>query len=154
MNDPISMAADLCRQFEGLRLAPYLCPAGYWSIGYGSRFLDNGAAVTPRTAPITAQQADALLLITLRRIQPELHQLVYVPLLPSKEAALMDFAFNLGLSALAGSTLLKLLNTGHDMQAGEQLLLWDHMHKNGQLITVPGLTRRRQAEWHLWVGAD
>lgn len=123
MNDPISMAADLCRQFEGLRLAPYLCPAGYWSIGYGSRFLDNGAAVTPRTAPITAQQADALLLITLRRIQPELHQLVHVPLLPSKEAALMDFAFNLGLSALAGSTLLKLLNTGHDMQAGEQLLL-------------------------------
>lgn len=134
MNDPINMAADLCCQFEGLRLAPYLCPAGYWSIGYGNRFLANGAAVTARTAPITAEQADALLL-------------------PGREAALLDFAFNLGLSALAGSTLLKLLNAGHDMQAGEQLLLWDHMHKNGQLITVPGLTRRRQAEWHLWVGA-
>ncbi|MFT8469283.1 MAG: lysozyme, partial [Acetobacter syzygii] len=119
----------------------------------GNRFLANGAAVTARTAPITAEQADALLLLTLRRIQPELHQLVHVPLLPGKEAALLDFTFNLGLSALAGATLLRLLNAGHDMQAGEQLLLWDHMHKNGQLITVPGLTRRRQAEWHLWVGA-
>jgi lysozyme len=153
MNDPINMAADLCCQFEGLRFAPYLCPAGYWSIGYGSRFLANGAAVTARTAPITAEQADALLLLTLRRIQPELHQLVHASLLLGREAALLDFAFNLGLSALAGSTLLKLLNAGHGMQAGEQLLLWDHMHKNGQLITVPELTRRRQAEWHLWVGA-
>ncbi|WP_338332163.1 lysozyme [Acetobacter sp. LMG 32666] len=153
MNDPINMAADLCRQFEGLRLSPYLCPAGYWSIGYGNRFLANGAAVTARTAPITAEQADALLLLTLRRIQTELHQLVQAPQPPGKEAALLDFAFNLGLSALAGSTLLKLLNSGHDMQAGEQLMLWNHMHKNGQLITEPGLTRRRQAEWHLWVGA-
>lgn len=150
MNDPVEMAASLCRTFEGLRLAPYLCPRGYWTIGYGSRFLANGAAVTARTPPITAVQADALLLLTLQRLRPEVRQLVQVTLSVGVEAALLDFAFNLGLTALAGSTLLKLLNAGHAADAAGQLLLWDHIHKNGQLITLPGLTRRRQAEWRLW----
>lgn len=150
MNDPVEMAAGLCRTFEGLRLAPYLCPRGYWTIGYGSRFLANGAAVTARTPPITAVQADALLLLTLQRLRPEVRQLVQVALSVGVEAALLDFAFNLGLTALAGSTLLKLLNAGHAADAAGQLLLWDHIHKNGRLITLPGLTRRRQAEWRLW----
>lgn len=150
MNDPVEMAANLCRTFEGLRLAPYLCPRGYWTIGYGSRFLANGTAVTARTSPITAVQADALLLLTLQRLRPEVQQLVHVTLTASTEAALLDFAFNLGLTALAGSTLLRLLNAGRAGDAAGQLLLWDHIHKNGQLVTLPGLTRRRQAEWRLW----
>lgn len=150
MNDPVEMAASLCRTFEGLRLAPYLCPRGYWTIGYGSRFLANGAAVTARTPPITAAQADALLQLTLQRLMPEVRQLVHGALPSGCEAALLDFAFNLGLTALAGSTLLKQLNAGHAAEAAGQLLLWDHIHKNGQLIALPGLTRRRQAEWQLW----
>ncbi|WP_408736265.1 glycoside hydrolase family protein, partial [Acetobacter persici] len=37
MNDSISIAAGLAREYEGLRLKPYICPAGYWTIGYGNR---------------------------------------------------------------------------------------------------------------------
>ncbi|WP_373687513.1 glycoside hydrolase family protein, partial [Acetobacter sp. P5B1] len=48
MNDPIVLAAGLARRFEGLCLRPYVCPAGYWTIGYGSRWLANGAAVCGR----------------------------------------------------------------------------------------------------------
>ncbi|WP_143170902.1 glycoside hydrolase family protein [Desulfopila aestuarii] len=34
----LEMAKKLARRFEGLRLARYLCPAGYMTIGYGHRF--------------------------------------------------------------------------------------------------------------------
>ncbi|KXV14053.1 lysozyme [Acetobacter malorum] len=152
MDDPIVLAAGLARRFEGLCLRPYVCPAGYWTIGYGSRWLANGAAVCGCTAPVTAAEADSLLLAALRALQPEIRKSVHVSLTAGQEAALLDFAFNLGLSALAGSTLLRLLNAGQGAVARNQLLLWNHMHKDGQLITSPGLTRRRHAEWLVWAG--
>lgn len=154
MNDSIQLAACLCRKFEGLRLRPYVCPAGYWSIGYGNRALANGAAVTAKTAPITQQQAEVLLVFTLEGLRVKLRQLVRTQLSPNREGALLDFQYNLGTAALAGSTLLKDLNAGHDIAASDQLLLWNHMHRNGQLITVPGLTARRHAEWLLWSGVN
>lgn len=152
MDDPIVLAASLARRFEGLCLRPYVCPAGYWTIGYGSRLLANGAAVCSRTAPITAAEADSLLLAALRALQPEIRKCVHVPLTVGQEAALLDFAFNLGLSALVGSTLLRRLNAGQGAVARNQLLLWNHMHKDGELVTSPGLTRRRYAEWQVWAG--
>ncbi|GFE92607.1 lysozyme [Acetobacter persici] len=152
MDDPILIAASLARRFEGLCLRPYVCPAGYWTIGYGSRWLANGAAVCGRTAPITAAEADNLLLTALRGLQPEIRKLARVSLTTGQEAALLDFAFNLGLSALAGSTLMKKLNAGQGAVARNQLLLWNHMHKDGELVTSPGLTKRRHAEWLVWAG--
>ncbi|CEF41147.1 lysozyme [Acetobacter senegalensis] len=153
MNDSIALAAALAREYEGLSLRPYICPAGYWTIGYGNRCLADGAAVTARTRPITRQQAEDLLLFTLAGLRLKLRALIHVPVTPNQEAALLDWQYNLGTSAIAGSTLLRLLNSGQTIAAGEQLLLWDHMHRNGHLVRVPGLTRRRQAEWHLYVGA-
>lgn len=63
----IAIAAGLCRRFEGLRLKPYMCPAGIPTIGYGSTRYADGKAVTLRDAPITAAQAEELLMATLRR---------------------------------------------------------------------------------------
>ncbi|OAG75676.1 phage-related lysozyme [Acetobacter malorum] len=68
-------------------------------------------------------------------------------------SAVLDWQFNLGTSAVASSTLIRLLNSGQDIAAGEQLLLWDHAHKDGHLITLPGLTVRRHAEWLVYTGA-
>ncbi|MBS1015208.1 lysozyme [Acetobacter persici] len=153
MNDSISIAAGLAREYEGLRLKPYICPAGYWTIGYGNRCLANGSAVTRLTPAITAVQAEALLMLTLAGLRYKLRQLVHVALTPNKEGALLDWQFNLGTSAIAGSTLLRLLNSGQDIAAGEQLLLWNHAHKDGHLITLPGLTNRRHAEWLIYTGA-
>ncbi|KXV79672.1 lysozyme [Acetobacter malorum] len=154
MNDSITIAAGLAREYEGLRLKPYICPAGYWTIGYGNRCLADGAAVTARTPAITAVQAAALLMQTLSGLRIKLRQLVHVALTPNKEGALLDWQFNLGTSAIAGSSLIRLLNCGQDIAAGEQLLLWDHAHKNGHLITLPGLTARRHAEWLVYTGAS
>lgn len=152
MNDTIALAADLAREFEGCRLRPYLCPAGYWTIGWGNRALANGAAVTQQTPAITQTYADALLQCTLVALLGKLRQMLRVSLPVSKEAAVLDLQYNIGTAALASSTLLRLLNAGRLYDAGSQILLWNHIHKNGQLIESSGLTRRRQAEWHLFMG--
>lgn len=153
MNDSFTIAAGLAREYEGLRLKPYVCPSGYWTIGYGNRCLANGATVTAHTPPITAAQAEALLMLTLAGLRYKLRQIVRVALAPNKEGALLDWQYNMGTSAIAGSSLIRMLNAGQDMAAGEQLLLWDHAHKDGHLVTLPGLTARRHAEWLVYTGA-
>jgi GH24 family phage-related lysozyme (muramidase) len=67
---------------------------------------------------------------------------VKVPLTPAQEAALTDFAFNLGVGNLQISTLLRLLNRGEYMGAANQFVRWNMA--GGKVL--PGLTRRRIAE--------
>jgi len=62
--------------------------------------------------------------------------------------ALVDFVFNLGRGAFAGSTLLKNLNAGQFDAAATQFDLWDHA--GGQVVA--GLLRRRQAEQAMFQG--
>ncbi|OUL64469.1 lysozyme, partial [Acetobacter senegalensis] len=104
MNDSIALAAALARDYEGLSLRPYVCPAGYWTIGYGNRCLADGSAVTARTRPITRQQAEDLLLFTLAGLRVKLRALIHVPVTPKQEAALLDWQYNLGTGVIAGST--------------------------------------------------
>lgn len=49
-------AYSLIRQFEGLRLTAYRCPAGIWTIGYG-----HTSGVVPGMA-ITKEQAEEFLM--------------------------------------------------------------------------------------------
>jgi len=55
INIDLSPAIDIIKAFEGLkdgdpstvRLEPYLCPAGYWTIGWGHTVLDpRGKQIT------------------------------------------------------------------------------------------------------------
>ena len=48
-------AYSLIRQFEGLRLTSYRCPAGVWTIGYG-----HTSGVVPGVS-ITKEQAEVFL---------------------------------------------------------------------------------------------
>jgi GH24 family phage-related lysozyme (muramidase) len=61
--------------------------------------------------------------------------------------ALTDFAFNLGINALAKSTLLKFHNQGRFDLAAGQFHLW--VHDNGKVL--PGLVTRREKERTLYV---
>lgn len=73
--------AFLCRDdIEGLRLAPYLCPAEYWTIGIGNRALADGSPVTARTKPIIEAEAVALASQTLAGLRMSLCAAVQVPL--------------------------------------------------------------------------
>lgn len=143
-NEALNLAAGLCRQFEGLRLKPYLCPAGIPTIGYGSTRYADGRAVTLQDRPITAAQAEDLLLLTLRR-----DYLVGVlkasPGLidhPKALAAALDFAYNLGVRSYVGSTLRKRVDAGDWPGARAELGKW--VRGGGKVL--PGLIARRAAE--------
>jgi len=55
----LEIAASLCRQFEGYRAKPYLCPAGIPTIGYGSTYYADGRKVTWEDPPMDEPTARA-----------------------------------------------------------------------------------------------
>lgn len=143
-DEALALAAGLCRQFEGLRLTPYLCPAGIPTIGYGSTRYADGRTVTLKDQPITAKQADDLLLLTLRRdyLPGVLSASPGLADKPSKLAAIVDFAYNLGVGAYRCSTLRKRVDAGDWDAARVELARWS---KGGGKV-LPGLVSRRSAE--------
>lgn len=128
---------DLIKSFEGLRLKAYVCPAGILTIGYGH----TGPDVL-ENQEIDATTATNLLERDLERFEDGVESIVRVYLTDNQFSALVCFAFNLGLGALAKSTLLKVLNEGQFSKAADELLKWN----KARGLILPGLTRRRQAE--------
>lgn len=143
MESALPQAADLCRRFEGLRLRPYLCPAGVATVGYGCTRYPDGRAVRLSDPPITRETAEAMLLDHLRReCVPAVQRLCPGADTPGRVAALLDFCFNFGADRLEGSTLRKRVNAGDWPAARVELMKW--VMAKGQRL--PGLIARREAE--------
>ena len=126
----------LIKQFEGCRLMPYLCPAGVWTVGWGS----TGPDVVPGQE-WTQEYAD-------RRLESDALKfakgaLVLCPLLRGNaHAAIADFAYNLGLGNLRASTLRRKLNAGAMEGAAREL---GKLTRGGGRV-LRGLVARRAAE--------
>jgi len=131
---------QLIKEYEGLRLQAYLCPAGIWTVGYGHTRTARPSMV------VTAEQAVWLLEDDLRLVARAVERLVTVPLNDNQFAALVCFAFNVGAQNLAQSSLLQLLGRGWYEQVPIQLLRWNKVRGEA----MGGLTRRRAAEARLW----
>lgn len=147
MTKPVSSAAlDLVKHFEGLFLSAYLCPAGVPTIGWGhTKGVKLGQV-------ISRQQAEEFLAADLADAAESVDRLVSVPLSDDQRGALASFVFNLGAPALAGSTLLRLLNAGASMESvGEQFGRWVNATVGGVKKQLPGLVARRAAEANLFV---
>ncbi len=150
----LSLALPLIRKYEGLGdgdkalpgLQPYLCPAGVWTLGYGSTRDANRRRVTKHSGTIMPQEADALLARDTRRALAAVRRQVRVPLSPEESAALTSFTFNLGAGALASSTLLKRVNNNERADIPHQFRKW--IYAGGRIL--PGLVRRRAEEAMLW----
>ena len=140
-------AVDLAKRFEGFhrvpkfdperRAHPYICPAGYWTIGFGH-------LCDPKHPPITETQAEVYLardLITALNAT-----LRYCPVLAAEPegrlAAIVDFTFNLGAGRLQTSTLRRRINQRDWHNAAQELRRW--VYGGGRVL--PGLVARRQAE--------
>ena len=130
---------NIVREFEGLRLTAYVCPAGVLTIGYGH----TGADVF-RGQTITAARAEQLLTADLQTFANCVNGAIRVPLNANQRGALVSFSFNVGCGALRTSTLVTRLNAGQNPNtvAAEELPRWNR--GGGQVL--PGLTRRRTAE--------
>lgn len=140
----LEIAAALCRQFEGFRAKPYLCPAGIPTIGYGSTYYSGGVKVQLTDSPIDEPSARALLMAELQHTYlPGVLRLC--PALTTDERklnAIVDFAYNLGVGRLQTSTLRRKINAQDWDGAKEQLMLWTR----GGGKVLPGLVKRRTAE--------
>lgn len=131
--------------WEGLRLKAYKDVAGIRTIGYGHAYWTGADAITKEQAE-ELLQADVLVhsskISRLLKLKPSQFQF----------DALTSFAFNLGVGALKGSTLLKLFNGGHDMDVvAKEFLRWNKARVNGELKEIKGLTKRREAESKLFL---
>jgi lysozyme len=141
--DAVEIAVALARRFEGLYLSPYLCPAGIPTLGYGATYYQNGTRVTLHDAPITREQADALLLWMVQTVYlPAVVKLCPVVDTSERMAALIDFTFNLGAGQLKASTLRRKVNAGDWEAVPAELRKW--VKGGGRVLR--GLVIRREAE--------
>ena len=141
--EAVGIAASLCRQFEGLYIKPYLCPANVPTIGYGATRYEDGRRVSLTDPPITRDRAEELLRWELQKVcVPAVARSCPALKEPRKLAALLDFTFNLGSGNLHSSTLRKKINL-EDWDAA-QLELSKWVRGGGRIL--PGLVKRRTAE--------
>jgi lysozyme len=146
----LDLARELCKRFEGFSAKPYLCPAGVWTIGYGSTYYQGGDRVTQHDPEITREYAEQLLMHELVhtyapgaiRACPVLLALAVKDRDWGKLNAIVDFCYNLGVGRLQTSTLRRKINAQEWEAAKEQLMLWTR----GGGKVLRGLVIRRQAE--------
>lgn len=147
-------AIELAKRFEGFhrvaradlgRAQPYICPAGYWTIGYGH-------LCDPKHPPITVAEAEIYLASDLQSAL--VATLRYCPVLATEPegrlAAIVDFTFNLGAGRLQSSTLRRRINQRDWVAAAIELRRW--IYGGGKVL--PGLVSRREAEAVLVVCRD
>lgn len=132
----------LIRRFEGFSAVPYLCPAGYLTVGYG-HVVKNPDAFRQ---PITEDEATEILTVDVETAERAVLRLIAAPLTDGQFDALVSFTFNLGAGALQRSTLRRKVNREDHEDAAAEFLRW--VWAGGRKLN--GLIRRRQAEAALY----
>jgi len=135
---PVGIQAIKTR--EGLRLKAYPDPAtggSPWTIGYGS----TGIGVM-KGLVITEAEAESMLLNDLDHFERGVMSLVRVPLSQCQFDALVSFAYNVGLTNLRTSTLLRKLNKQDYDGAANEFPRWTFAAGK----VMQGLVVRRASE--------
>jgi len=140
-------AVELAKRFEGFhkvpkndplrRAHPYICPAGFWTVGFGHLCKPDHPPITEVEAEVyLSQDLMTALTATMR----------YCPVLAteseSRMAAIVDFSFNLGAGRLQTSNLMRRVNQRDWLGAEQELRRW--VYSGGKAL--PGLVIRRAAE--------
>lgn len=138
------IAEQMLRRFEGLRLAPYLCPAGKLTIGYGHVILPGEEWMN---AGITQEEAEVLLLRDLAWALYAARNVGRV-LTDRQTAALASLVFNIGREAWEKSTIRRYVVAGQMYAAGKEFLRWCKVAG----VENDGLLARRRAEKLIFEG--
>lgn len=135
-------AKALAREFEGLRLVAYKCPADVWTLGYGhTKGVKAGDTCTREQAELwlTNDFFEAA-----QGVERALGEAIVLTLTDNQHDALCDFVLNLGPNPSA--TLWKKLKAREYDAVPAQLSRWVYTGKT----KLNGLVRRRNAEIALW----
>jgi GH24 family phage-related lysozyme (muramidase) len=153
--DALKVATKIIGYFEGFRAKPYLCPAGVWTIGYGSTFYPNGQAVQDSDPAITEEQAEEYMIAVLNRaFIPHLQKIpTWKQMNAYQQATVMSFAYNLGAHFYGDTANFNSITKALSSQAN-----WHDVPRALSLYVNPGsafevgLRKRRKAEGDLWNG--
>lgn len=138
---------EIIKEFEGCRLKAYKCPAGVWTIGYGTT---DGAVtgVTPHEGMVITQgQAERYLKLAVEKFAAAIKPAITQPINENEFGAFVSLAYNIGSGAFKKSSALRHFNAGDKAKAADAILMWN---KAGGKV-LAGLTRRRAAERALFL---
>ena len=119
----------------------YKCPAGVLTTCYGHT---NNVRLDD---VLTQDEAEKLLDIDIKIKENKLNKLIKVPVTQNQYDALISFVFNLGVSNLKNSTLLRLLNQKNYKGAAQQFDCWVYAGNK----VLAGLVKRRAEEKELFL---
>lgn len=141
---PSDLLIGKIKEFEGLSLKAYTCPAGKLTIGYGhTKDVKKGQR-------ITEEKAEQLLREDLQASCDYVNNLG-VCRTQGQFDALVDFCFNVGCYNLSRSTLLKRIRRKEGIVfICAEFKKW--VYSNG--VKLPGLTERRRWEADRWCGKN
>jgi lysozyme len=138
---------EMIKTFEGFKSAPYKCPAGIPTIGYGATFYPNGKKVTMTDKALSEAESVELLKHMLVSFEKYVDSYCRDDINQNQFDALVSFAYNLGPTNLKSSTLLKKVNANpQDETIKLEFMKW--VKAGGK--TLKGLVARREAESKLY----
>ncbi len=153
MGDISAKGLDFIKRKEGYSDKAYVCPAGKYTIGFGSIRWDAKTPVKKGDV-CTVEQAERLLLKEVQRVEDAIDATIKVPLTQGAYDALCSLFYNIGIGWLTGqghqqATFVKMLNKGQYDKIPSELLKFKRA--NGKVIK--GLQVRREEDVReLWFG--
>ncbi len=142
----MSLAVNIIKVSEGLKLTAYRDSAGVWTIGYGHTGSEVHAGMV-----ITEAEAEALLARDIAWAVDTVRRAVRVALTESQRAALVSLTFNIGSGGFRTSTVLRRLNAGNYEGAADAILMWNKITVGGKKVISSGLRNRRERERALFL---
>lgn len=136
----------------GAAMEPYVCPGGELTIGYGCTKWFGGRDVEATDRISDEASARTLLAEQVVEYEDAVRKWVTVPLNSNQFSSLVCFAFNVGIKAMSGSTLLRHVNASRFDDAAEAFGMWIFATSGQHKRALRGLLRRRYAESLLGMG--
>jgi len=139
---------------EGFESKPYKCPAGVWTIGYGTTCYPDGKKVTGTDKQITEVEAEFYLVKHLRKVEIIVDNLCRDDLNQNQFDAVCDFVYNAGTSYIDKKGIKRLYNLfkniNNYMTKGELTKYWSNLAITGGGKKLNGLIHRRKYEVNLY----
>lgn len=137
---------ELIKKYEGFSAVPYICPAGYYTIGYG-RILSQDEIKNLSNIRTTKEQEEIWLRKKVFYDYLTIFPWIKVFLHPYCWDAILSLVYNIGTYRFKASTLLRKINHKEFSEAGNQFLRW--IYVGGK--PLKGLIKRREEERALFM---
>jgi lysozyme len=138
---------DMVKEFEGFKAEAYKCPAGVWTIGYGTTAAADVGIMPSKGMTISKSYAEKYLHAALAKFADQIAPSITPPINENEFGAFVSLAYNIGPGSFKKSSALRSFNAGDKEGAAKAILLWNKA--GGKVLN--GLTRRREAERKLFL---